>query len=43
MLFHHCLKKGTKRVRNKRIRSVLQSDIVLDLVNRGTRKLHGSL
>ena len=36
-------KKGTKRVRNKRIRSVLQSDIVLDLVNRGTRKLHGGL
>ena len=36
-------KRGTKKVNYKRLKRVLQSDIALDLVNRGTRRLHGSL
>ena len=36
-------KRGTKRVKNKRLRQIAQSDIALDLVNKGTAKLHGGL
>ena len=36
-------KRGTKKVKNNRLKRVLQSDIAIDLVNRGTRKLHGGL
>ena len=36
-------KSGTKKVKNKRLKRVLQSDIALDLVNRGTRRLLGGL
>ena len=36
-------RKGTKKVNNKRLKRILQSDIALDLVNRGTKRLHGGL
>ena len=36
-------KRGTKKVKNNRLKRVLQSDIAIDLVNRGTKRLHGSL
>ena len=36
-------RKATKKVNNKRLTRILQSDIALDLVNRGTKRLHGGL
>ena len=36
-------KRGTKNVKNNRLKRVLQSDIAIDLVNRGTQRLHGGL
>ena len=36
-------KRGTKKVKNNRLKRVLQSDIAIDLVNRGTKRLHGGL
>ena len=36
-------KRGTKKVKNNRLRCVLQSDIAIDLVNRGAKRLHGGL
>ena len=39
----HLFKRGTKKVNNKKLRRVLQSDTAIDLVNRGTRRLHDGL
>ena len=36
-------KRGTKKVKNNRLKRVLQSDIAIDLVNTGTKRLHGGL
>ena len=36
-------KRGTKKVKNNRLKRVLQSDIAIDLVNRGTKRLHSGL
>ena len=36
-------KRGTKKVKNKRLRQIAQSEIALNLVNKGTAKLHGRL
>ena len=32
-------KKGTSRIKNKHLRSIAQSDIAKDIVNRGTKRL----
>ena len=36
-------RKGTKKVNNKKLRRMLQSDIAIDLVNKATTRLHGGL
>ena len=36
-------RRGTKKIKNKRLRQTAQSEIVADLVNRGTTRLHGGL
>ena len=36
-------RRGTKKIKNKRLRQIAQSEIALDLVNKGTAKLHGGL
>ena len=36
-------RRGTKKIKNKRLRQIAKSDIALDLVNKGTAKLHGGL
>ena len=36
-------RRGTKKITNKRLRQIAQSEIVADLVNKGTTRLHGGL
>ena len=36
-------RRGTKKIKNKRLRQIAESEIVLDLINKGTAKLHGGL
>ena len=36
-------RRGTKKIKNKRLRQIAQSEIVADLVNRGTTRLQGGL
>ena len=36
-------RRGTKKIKNKRLRQIAQSEIALDLINKGTAKLHGGL
>ena len=36
-------RRGTKKIINKRLRQIAQSEIALDLVNKRTAKLHGGL
>ena len=36
-------RRGTKKIKNKRLRQIAQSEIVVDLVNKGTTRLHGGL
>ena len=36
-------RRGTKKIKNKRLRQIAQSKIALDLINKGTAKLHGGL
>ena len=35
-------RKGTKKIRNKKLKRVLESDLAIDLVNHGTQKLRGT-
>ena len=36
-------RRGTKKIKNKRLRQIAQSEIVVDLVNKGTTRLHRGL
>ena len=36
-------KKGTKKIKNQRLRQIAQSEIVADLVDKGTTRLHDRL
>ena len=36
-------KRGTSKIKNKHLRKIAQSDIVTDLVDEGTRRLHGGI
>ena len=36
-------KRGTKKIKNKGLRQIAQSEIVADLVNKGATRLHGGL
>ena len=36
-------KKGTRKIKNKHLRKMPQSDIVADLVDEGTKRLHGGI
>ena len=36
-------KRGTKEIKNKHLRKMAHSDIVADLVDEGTRRLHGGI
>ena len=36
-------RRGTKKIKNKRLRKIAQSEIVAGLVNKGTTRLHGGL
>ena len=36
-------RRGTKKIKDKRLRQIAQSEIVPDLVNKGTTRLHGGL
>ena len=36
-------RRETKKIKNKRLRQIAQSEIVADLVNKGTTRLHGGL
>ena len=36
-------KKGSKKIKNKHLRNVVQSEIMSDIVNKGTRRLYGGI
>ena len=36
-------RRGTKNIKNKRLRQIAESEIALDLINKGTAKLHSGL
>ena len=36
-------RRGSKKIKNKRLKQIAQSEIVADLVNKGTTRLHGGI
>ena len=36
-------RRGSKKIKNKRLKQIAQSEIIADLVNKGTTRLHGEI